>query len=122
VSLLHIHGEADTNLPIDGGVGANSVAGVDFSSPRVGVQTFATEDGCTAEPAVSSDATNPDLTVSTWTGCGDGTEVEFIAVAGAAHAWMGHVPSNPAASAAYQGLDASFEIVTFLLAHPRTTP
>ena len=119
VSLLHIHGEADTNLPIDGGVGPDSLAGVDFSSPRVGVQTFAMAAGCATDPTIASEAGNPDLATSTWTGCDGGTEVEFIAVAAAQHSWMGHVPSNPAASSAYQGLDASYEIVAFLLAHPR---
>ena len=120
VSLLHIHGEADTNLPIGGGVGADSAAGVDFTSPRLAVQTFATTDGCAADPTVTGDAANTDLTVSTWTQCGGGTEVKFVAVAGAAHSWMGHTPSNPTASPAYQGLDSSYEIVSFLLSHPRT--
>ena len=120
VSLLHIHGEADTNLPINGGVGANSAAGVDFSSPRGGVQRFAVADGCGADPTIAVDSGNADLTVSTWSGCHGGAEVKFVAVAGAAHSWMGHSPSSPTASPAYQGLDSSYEIVAFLLAHPRT--
>ena len=119
VSLLHIHGVADTNLPIDGGRGTTSIANVDFNSPRVAVQTFADAIGCSAEPAVTTTATNADLTVSTWTGCDDRAEVQFVAVDGAAHPWMGHTPSNPAAPPVYTGLDASFEIVAFLLAHPR---
>jgi len=120
VSLLHIHGEADTNLPIDGGIGPDSIAGVDFTSPRLAVQAFAVADGCAATPTIADDVLNADLTVSTWTECRDGVEVKFVAVAGAAHSWMGHVPSNPAATPAYMGLDSSYEIVAFLLAHPRT--
>ena len=46
VSVMHIHGTADQNLPIDGGVGPKSVAGVDFPPqgwfatlrPRTGVR------------------------------------------------------------------------------------
>jgi polyhydroxybutyrate depolymerase len=120
VSLLHIHGTADSNLPIDGGRGATSIANVDFNSPRLAVRTFAIADGCAAEPTATTDATNPDLAISTWTGCGGGTEVRFVTVAGATHPWMGHTPSNPAAPAAYQGIDSSYEIVEFLLQHPRT--
>lgn len=120
VSLLHIHGSADSNLPIDGGRGATSIANVDFNSPRVAVQTFAVADGCAAEPTATTDATNPDLAISTWTGCSGGTEVRFVAVAGATHPWMGHTPSNPAAPPACQGIDSSYEIVEFLLQHPRT--
>ncbi|MGB8858479.1 MAG: PHB depolymerase family esterase [Ilumatobacteraceae bacterium] len=122
VSLLHIHGTDDSNLPIDGGRGADTIADVDFHSPRDSVQAFATADGCRPEPVVAVDANNPDLTVSAWPGCGEGAEVRFVAVTGAAHSWMGHTPSNPTAAPAYQGLDSSFEIVSFLLAHPRTTP
>ena len=120
VALLHIHGEVDTNLPIDGGVGPDSAAGVDFPSPRLAVQTFATADGCAADATVSGDAANKDLNISTWTECSGGAEVKFVAVAGAAHSWMGHTTANPTASPAYPGLDSSFEIVAFLLAHPRT--
>ena len=122
VSLLHIHGTADSNLPIDGGSGANSIANVDFNSPRLTVKTFAVADGCAAEPTAGTDATNPDLSVNTWTGCDGGTEVRFVAVEGGTHPWMGHTPSNPAAPAAYQGMDSSYEIVEFLLQHPRTVP
>ena len=120
VSLLHIHGEADTNLPIDGGIGVDSISGVDFTSPRSAVQAFAIADGCAVDPTVTVDTANADLTISTWSRCDGAAEVKFMAVAGAPHAWMGHASSNPAASPAYQGLDASFEIVAFLLAHPRT--
>ncbi|MDO8362866.1 MAG: PHB depolymerase family esterase [Actinomycetota bacterium] len=120
VSMLHLHGEDDTNLPIDGGIGPDSIAGVDFASPRESAATFAAAMGCGVTPDVAADASNPDLTITDWAVCGASTEVRFVAVAGAPHAWMGHTPSNPAASPAYQGLDASFEIVQFLLQHPRT--
>ena len=46
VSVMHIHGTADQNLPIDGGVGPKSVAGVDFPPPRDGFATLTTVDGC----------------------------------------------------------------------------
>jgi polyhydroxybutyrate depolymerase len=119
VSLLHIHGTADNNLPIDGGRGAASIAGVDFTSPRVAVRTFAAANGCAAEPTVAADVENPDLVTSTWGDCPGSAEVRFLEVQGASHSWMGHTPSSPAAAPAYQGLDASFAIVSFLLAHPR---
>ena len=121
VSLLHIHGEADKNVPIDGGEGPDSLAGVNFTSPRAAVQTFAISNGCSSEPEVAGGADNADLTISTWAGCEGGAKVQFVAIAGAAHSWMGHVPSDPAVLLAYQGLDASYEIVAFLLAQPRAS-
>lgn len=119
VSLLHIHGNADTNLPIDGGVGADSIAGVDFVSPRLAVVAYSAAQHCAATPTMAVDAGNPDITVSTWTGCDGGTQVQFVEVDGAPHSWMGHQSPNPAATPAYQALDASVVVVEFLLNHPR---
>jgi len=120
VSLLHIHGTADTNLPIDGGRGADSIAGVDFVSPRKSIGTLAVADGCTtATVEAIIDPTNPDITIRDWTGCTAGAEVKWMEVRGAGHGWMGRTSANPNAAPAYQGLDASLTIVTFLLEHPR---
>ena len=49
MSLLHIHGTADENLPIDGGAG-KGVAGVSFRPPIDGIRTLARLDGCPATP------------------------------------------------------------------------
>jgi polyhydroxybutyrate depolymerase len=118
VSMLHIHGTADTNVPIDGGRGTDSIANVAFASPRTSISSFATAVGCGAG-TTAVDAANHDLTVTNWSGCPTGVDVRFVAVTGAPHAWMGHTSSNPAATPAYQGLDSSVAIVTFLLQHPR---
>lgn len=121
VSLLHLHGTADTNHPIDGGHGTTGVSGIDFPSARTSVRTFAAADGCAAEPTVQTDATNADLEITAWTGCDEGTEVQFIAVAGAPHAWMGHATRAPRlVGEPYMELDASEVIAAFLLAHPRS--
>jgi polyhydroxybutyrate depolymerase len=122
VSVIHLHGTADTNTPIDGGKGSG-VAGVEFRPARAAVEAMAAADGCTGEPRSSTDPANPDLTVTTWSGCGSGAEVRYVAVDGATHAWMGH-PAASAAAAAYVGepyanLDASRAIWSFLAAHPR---
>ncbi len=122
VSVIHLHGTADTNHPIDGGKGSG-VAGVEFRPARAAVETLAAADGCTGEPRSSTDPANPDLAVTTWSGCGGGAAVRFVVVDGATHAWMGH-PAASAAAAAYVGepyanLDASRAIWSLLAAHPR---
>lgn len=120
VSLLHIHGDADTNHPIDGGQGTTGISGVDFRSARTSVSDFAAVDGCPAPAVVATDATNRDLTVSTWSPCADGTEVRFIEVDGARHPWMGHRSEAPHMTGdAYMGIDAGVVVVEFLLSHPR---
>jgi polyhydroxybutyrate depolymerase len=122
VSVIHLHGTADTNHPIDGGKGSG-VAGVEFRPARAAVEAMAAADGCTGEPQSSTDPANPDLTVTTWSSCGSGAEVRYVVVDGATHAWMGH-PASSAAAAAYVGepyanLDASRAIWSFLATHPR---
>jgi polyhydroxybutyrate depolymerase len=122
VSVIHLHGTADTNTPIDGGIGSG-FAGVEFRPARAAVEAMAAVDGCNGEPGSSTDPSNPDLTVTTWSGCGGGAEVRYVVVDGATHAWMG----RPAASAAatslagepYSNLDASRATWSFLAAHPR---
>ena len=111
VSLLHIHGTADQNIPIGGRVGQIGVSGVAFNPLLDGVHTIATADGCGTSPVDTTDAANADLSLSLWHSCSDGTAVEFIKVAGAPHAWMGHPPVPGAGSSTpYQGLDSSVAI------------
>ncbi len=120
VSLLHIHGSADQNIPIGGGVGQNGVSGFAFNPPLDGVHAIATADGCGTSPVDTIDAANADLSLSLWHPCAAGTAVEFIKVAGAPHAWMGHPPvPGGGSSTPYQGLDSSVAIWTFLSEHPR---
>lgn len=49
VAVLHVHGTADENLPIDGGVGPRSVAAVDFPSPRQGFARLEATQGDAAD-------------------------------------------------------------------------
>jgi polyhydroxybutyrate depolymerase len=124
VSVLHIHGEADDNVPIDGGVGPHGISRTDFPSPTDAVHHYAALDGCPATSADSKAPTNPDITMHVWAPCADGTEVEFLTVAGAGHAWMGHPGSRLVGvitGPPYPNLDASAQIWAFLAAHPRTT-
>ena len=120
VSLVHIHGTADQNVPIAGGVGANAISGVSFRPPMFGATTFAALDGCPGRSRDSVDPDNPDVSIRTWGPGADGTEVRFMTVAGAAHAWMGagvvtRRPDNPT----YPKLDSSAVIWKFLVNHPR---
>ena len=120
VSLLHLHGTADRNHPIDGGVGPSGISGVDFNPAIDGVRTLAAADGCPSSPRAEVDAANPDVTRAIWSPCLDGSAVEFVTVAGASHAWMGREPERASlVGEAYLQLDASVVIGDFLAAHPR---
>jgi polyhydroxybutyrate depolymerase len=120
VSAMHIHGTADRNLPITGGKGPDGISGVAFRRPIDGARRLATADGCRAHPATHRDAENDDVTITRWTSCDERTEVRFLTVKGASHAWMGH-PTAVArlVGPPYDGLDSSEVIWQFLAAHPR---
>jgi polyhydroxybutyrate depolymerase len=125
MSLMQIHGTADTNIPIAGGKGSG-IAGVTFAPPRQATQTLARADDCRAKPQRLRDTFNRDLLLSRWRTCSPGTGVEFLAVEGASHAWMGQPSLSPWADEytgkPYMRLDSSRAIWAFLAAHPRQLP
>ena len=120
VSVLAVHGTADTNIPIGGGHGSG-VSPIAFSSPVDAVGTLARADRCTGSTR-HTDPQHTDLDVESWRGCAAGAGVELIRVRGATHAWMGHPSPRAATGLAgvpYQGFDSSAAIWSFLAAHPR---
>lgn len=103
VSVMDLHGTDDRNLPLDGGVGAESLVGADFPPVRDGLAAFATAAGCDGAAAPTTRETDrADVTVESWGPCPDGVDVELVAVAGADHDWMD---------------DAGLRTWTFLSAH-----
>lgn len=103
VSLLHIHGTADTNVPIIGGQGSGR-SKADFTPPEQSAKTIATAEGCAPTPLVSTDPALAHAQLLSWSGCPTGIAVQFVPVTGATHSWM----STSAA-----------QIWSFLAAHPR---
>ena len=122
VSVMAIHGTADQNVPIAGGVGAHALSGVAFPPPADGPKTFAKLDRCPPSHT-TVDRTNPDVATTTWAPCRNRSTVRWVTVKGANHAWMGR-PSTSAASAAlvgtpYQRFDSSKAVWAFLASVPR---
>lgn len=121
VSVLHIHGTGDQNIPIGGGSGPKSISGTSFNVPREGVETLARADGCPGVPAVDG-RHEGDLTTTIWAPCRSGTEVELLTIDGANHPWPDGVQnalSKVRLGDAYQGFDATTQIWAFLASHPR---
>jgi polyhydroxybutyrate depolymerase len=104
VSLLHIHGTADDHVPLTGGQGAASRAGVAFTPPRQAAATIAGADGCAKGPRVTADPTLAHASLRAWPHCPNGIGVQFATVSGGTHPWM----SSSAA-----------RIWSFLADHPR---
>jgi polyhydroxybutyrate depolymerase len=113
VAFLHVHGLADRNLPLEGGVGPDSIAGVDFRSGVASIETIARANRCTGE-RTEPDPSNADVSRRIWTGCADGVEVRLVTVEDAGHRWMGGPQPD-----AYPDLSASLEIWEFVSRHAR---
>jgi polyhydroxybutyrate depolymerase len=122
VSVFHLHGTADMNVPIDGGKGSGLSATV-FASARGSVDAMAALNGCNVSSPVSLVAANADVTALSWTGCRSNTEVRFVKVKNASHAWMGHAAQSAGSSSylgtPYPNLDATRAILSFLLSKSR---
>lgn len=119
VSLLHIHGTADENVPIGGGVGPRSVAGVSFPSAEWSTRTVADALGCDDRPVVATDPTHPGVEIQIRRNPSTLAEVRLISVHGAGHAWMGSTARRGRSAPTRTTFDSSLAIVEFLLSHPR---
>ncbi len=117
ISVLMFHGTADQHLPYEGGVGAKSLAGVDFASVGESADFWTTFNGCNAQPQTESFA---DIRHETWSGCQEEAAVELYTILGGGHAWPGGNSSGrPGADQPTQTLSASQVIWEFFAAHPK---
>ncbi len=117
LSVIHIHGTADQNIPYDGSQG-NGFATIDGPAVPAVVASWRGVDACPA-PEVS---TAGPVTRSV-AGCPDGRSVELITIAGAGHQWPG-AASKPlartlrGAEPPSTALDATATIWQFFASHP----
>jgi len=118
LSVIHIHGTADKNIPYQGGEG-DGVAHIDGPPVPSLVARWRGIDHCAA-PATKSAGV---VTTST-AACPGGRTVELITIAGAGHQWPGATP-NPLAQRLLHtdppstALNATQVIWQFFAAHPR---
>jgi polyhydroxybutyrate depolymerase len=114
VAVLIIHGSADRNLPIDGGIGAKALAVHEVRSVAAAVDFWRRHDGCAEGIRRAFDGAVGRASASS---CSAGSEVELVTVEGGGHSWPGGHrlagfldPPSPA-------LDATAEIWRFFARH-----
>jgi polyhydroxybutyrate depolymerase len=86
ISIIHLHGTADRNVPYNGGLGAGAAA-IDGPAIPALIATWRSVDRC-ATPSV---ATAGPVTTSV-ADCPEGRAVELITIDGAGHQWPGARP------------------------------
>lgn len=91
VSLLHIHGTEDENVPFDGGRGTLTAPRANWSDVARGIGLFQSANACDAAPAVTRPAR--DTTCRTRR-CDASERVEHCLVDGGGHAWPGTAPAR----------------------------
>lgn len=90
ISLLHIHGTDDQNVPMAGGSGAMSARRASYPPVMAGVSLFEQRNQCASTGAISSPAS--DTTCDT-RACAGGTSVTLCTVQPGGHAWPGTDPA-----------------------------
>ena len=91
VSVIDIHGAADTMTPVDGG----GTGCLPMQCPPLAdtMDRWRQIDGCSGDPIKTEDA----MTVeTTWTDCDGGTAVTFITAKGKGHSWYYNYPDDRA--------------------------
>jgi len=111
-SVLHIHGEADTRVRLDGepGEGASKVGG----PPITDVISLWRQVADCALPSV----TTVDVIATSAGACANGRAVTLITIADAGHQWPGSLAVRDRASTPSASLDATAIIWEFFASHP----
>ena len=83
VSVLAIHGDADSTAAYDG----NLLLGFELGNPSVPerMAAWAAHDGCDAQPTLDDDTAG--VVINRWSDCRDGTAVELWTLSGGGHTW-----------------------------------
>jgi polyhydroxybutyrate depolymerase len=117
VAVLAIHGDADLNHPLQGGVGPNSITGVPYNSMANSMESLRKANGCSGVPSARREG---EITTSVWPGCREGGHTEQRIIAGASHAWPGATSAGSAgAGAPSLAFDATEEVWRFFEGHGR---
>jgi polyhydroxybutyrate depolymerase len=114
VSVLHIHGSADQNIPFQGGPGTKGVTPNDWRSVPSTIERWRRLDRC-RPPSVRR---HGDVTLSR-SECSGGTAVELDEIQGGGHSWPGGERMSLVLDPPSTALDASAKLWRFFAAHPR---
>lgn len=115
VSVFHIHGAKDENVPLGGGVGKKAFDKEDRKPVQDTIDFWVKQDGC----SVTVHSQEPDVLMTNYGGCAAGSEVAFFLIQDGAHAWPGGLRIASFLDPPSHALDATSEIWDFFKAHAK---
>jgi polyhydroxybutyrate depolymerase len=114
VPVLVIHGSADLNLPIEGGVGAKALAAHEVRSLASAVDFWRRHDGCGENAQSEVDGA---VRRTRYPSCSGGSEVELVTIEGGGHSWPGGDRLARFLDPPSPSLDATAEVWRFFARH-----
>jgi len=119
VSVLHIHGLADENVPFEGGRNEKGLQRQYRPPVRDGLAVFVEADDCAGQPEESAEG---EVATQTWSGCADGSRVELVTIESGGHSWPGGERLARFLDAPSSELDATAAIWDFFSSLDGTPP
>ena len=115
VSVFHIHGAEDQNVPIQGGVGKKAHEKEQRAPVQDTIDFWVKQDGC----SVTVHSKEPDVDMTNYGGCRDGSEVAYFVIQDGGHAWPGGQRIASFLDKPSDALNATSEIWRFLKEHSK---
>jgi polyhydroxybutyrate depolymerase len=117
VAVIHIHGSADENVPLAGGIGRKSITRTAYPPVAESIALWARADGCGSEPSRTQAA--PGVSENWYQDCRAGSAVSFYLIVGGGHSWPGGERMAFFLDSPSSALSATPVIWRFFAAHPQ---
>ena len=112
VPVLHVHGDLDRSVPVDGGEGI--IGSRSHPAAAEVVEAWARRNGCDGAPRT---VRRGPVTRVEHRGCREGADVVLIRVVDAGHTWPGSSYERPRAGPTTQHVNATDEVWRFVSRH-----
>ncbi|MFI5316653.1 MAG: alpha/beta hydrolase family esterase [Myxococcota bacterium] len=117
VSVIHFHGTADDIVPIEGGRGILTPPGRGYPSAESAIAFWRAANGC--DPAARDSAPRSGVRRTRYTGCHEGSGVDYFVIDGGKHAWPGGDRISVILPPVSPAISATPAIWEFLASHPK---
>ncbi|HEY3859016.1 MAG TPA: PHB depolymerase family esterase [Gammaproteobacteria bacterium] len=115
ISVFHIHGAKDENVPIAGGVGKKAIEKEDRKPVQDTIDFWVKQDGC----GVTVHSQEPDVLMTNYGACQGGSEVSYFLIQDGGHSWPGGQRISRLLDPPSTALNATSEIWRFFAEHSK---